>query len=89
MDSAVDAAAYQIGTPHILSLAPVIGALELFEEVGIQRVREKSLQLTAYMLELIREELSVYDFTIGNPLDDSRGVTSYLNTRKRLVFVKR
>ncbi|MEK5036481.1 kynureninase [Sporosarcina sp. FSL K6-3457] len=73
MDSAVDAAAYQIGTPHILSLAPVIGALELFEEVGIQRVREKSLQLTAYMLELIREELSVYDFTIGNPLDDSRG----------------
>ena len=57
MDPAADAGAYQIGTPHVLSLAPVIGALELFEEVGIDRVREKSLQLTNYMLELIRIEL--------------------------------
>ena len=46
MDPAIDAGAYQIGTPHVLSLAPVIGALELFEEAGIARIREKSLQLT-------------------------------------------
>ena len=50
MDPALDVGAYQIGTPHVLSLAPVIGALEMFEEVGIARIREKSLQLTAYML---------------------------------------
>ena len=50
--------AYQIGTPHVLSLAPVIGALEMFEEVGIEKIREKSLQLTDYMLELIQQELS-------------------------------
>ena len=57
MDPAADAGAYQIGTPHVLSLAPVIGALEIFEEVGINRMREKSLQLTNFMLELIRKEL--------------------------------
>lgn len=73
MDSALDVAAYQIGTPHVLSLAPVIGALELFEEVGIKKVREKSLQLTDYMLALIQQELSDHDFTIGNPVDESRG----------------
>ncbi|MEK5067885.1 kynureninase [Sporosarcina sp. FSL K6-1508] len=73
MDPAMDAAAYQIGTPHVLSLAPVIGALELFEEVGIKNVREKSLQLTDYMLVLIQKELSNHNFTIGNPVDESRG----------------
>lgn len=73
MDPALDVAAYQIGTPHVLSLAPVIGALELFEEVGIKKVREKSLQLTDYMLALIQQELSDHDFTIGNPVDESRG----------------
>ncbi|HJF33157.1 MAG TPA: kynureninase [Sporosarcina psychrophila] len=73
MDPAMGTAAYQIGTPHVLSLAPVIGALELFEEVGIKNVREKSLQLTDYMLELIQKELSNHNFTIGNPVDESRG----------------
>jgi len=73
MDPAVDAGAYQIGTPHVLSLAPVIGALELFEEAGIDRVRKKSLQLTNYLLALIQQELSEYGFTIGSPTDDSRG----------------
>ena len=73
MDPAMDVAAYQIGTPHVLSLAPVIGALELFEEVGIKKVREKSLQLTDYMLALIQKELSDHGFTIGNPVDESRG----------------
>jgi len=73
MDPAMDVAAYQIGTPHVLSLAPIIGALELFEEVGIKKVREKSLQLTDYMLALIQQELSEHRFTIGNPVDESRG----------------
>lgn len=73
MDAALDVAAYQIGTPHVLSLAPVIGALELFEEVGIKKVRKKSLQLTDYMLALIEEELADHGFTIGNPVNESRG----------------
>ena len=73
MDPALDASAYQIGTPHVLSLAPVIGALELFEEVGIEKIREKSLQLTDYMMTLIHRRLSDYGFTIGNPTDASRG----------------
>lgn len=73
MDPAADVGAFQIGTPHVLSLAPVIGALELFEEVGIVGVRKKSLELTSYFLTLLREELNGYGFIIGNPMDDSRG----------------
>lgn len=73
MDPAEDAGAFQIGTPHVLSLAPVIGSLEMFEEIGMAKVREKSLALTDYMLELIKQELAEFGFTIGNPADNTRG----------------
>ncbi|HEX5563830.1 MAG TPA: kynureninase [Sporosarcina sp.] len=73
MDPATDAAAYQIGTPHVLSLAPVIGALEMFEEVGIDAIREKSLALTSFLLDCIKQELNQYHFEIGNPTDLTRG----------------
>lgn len=68
------AGAFQIGTPHILSSAPLLGSLELFEEAGIENLRRKSLSLTRFMMDLFQEELSQYGFTICNPLeDDQRG----------------
>ena len=70
--SAAEAGAYQIGTPHIMSAAPLIGSLEMFAEAGIDRIREKSLSLTHYLMELIREELSEFGFEIGNPIDPVR-----------------
>src|SRR5690606_14691090 len=73
MDPAHDVGAYQIGTPHVLSLAPVIGSLDMFEVVGIKAIRAKSLDLTGYMLDLIEQELQGYGFTIGNPVDETRG----------------
>lgn len=69
---AQDAGAYQLGSPHILSLAPLIGSLEIFLQAGIENIREKSLKLTHYMMELINSELKKYDFIIGNPIDDKR-----------------
>ncbi|WP_369824936.1 kynureninase [Sporosarcina sp. P13] len=73
MTAASDAGAYQIGTPHVLNLAPLIGSLEMFEELGMEKIREKSLTLTSYMLDCIKTELSDFSFSIGNPLDSSRG----------------
>ncbi|OZI13245.1 kynureninase [Bacillaceae bacterium SAS-127] len=70
LDHAEHAGAYQMGTPHILSTAPLLGALELFNEAGIDRIRNKSLQLTNYMMELIEHELAEFDFTIANPRND-------------------
>lgn len=72
MTPAAHAGAFQIGTPHVLSLAPQIGALEMFDEVGIEAVRTKSLALTQYMMELVEQELTPYGFVIGNPIDDKR-----------------
>lgn len=69
---AENSGAYQLGTPHILSAAPLIGSLEMFAEAGIARLRKKSLRLTRYMMDLISRELQGMGFTIGNPLEDSR-----------------
>ncbi|MEK5521154.1 kynureninase [Heyndrickxia sporothermodurans] len=72
LSAAEHAGAYQIGTPHILSMAPLIGSLEMFEEAGMDHLRNKSLQITRYMMNLITYELNDMGFTIGNPLDDHR-----------------
>jgi kynureninase len=76
---APDAGAYQLATPHVLSMAPLLGSLDLFHEAGIDRLRKKSLQLTQYMMDLIRYELADFGFSFGNPLDDeTRGGHIYL-----------
>ncbi|PGY13042.1 kynureninase [Bacillus sp. AFS031507] len=66
------AGAYQIGTPHVLSLAPLLGALEIFAEAGIENIRAKSLNINQYLMDLINQELHDFGFTIGNPSDDIR-----------------
>ncbi|HLR14777.1 MAG TPA: kynureninase [Bacillota bacterium] len=78
MTPAGDAGAFQIGTPHVLNIGPLIGSLSIFTEVGIYRIREKSLQLTSLMIELVKQELHSFNFTIANPLDDTRGGHVYL-----------
>lgn len=66
------AGAFQIGTPHILSLAPIEGSLSMFEEVGIEAIRKKSLQLTGFLMDCINQEIpNVFQF--GNPIDETRG----------------
>lgn len=66
------AGAYQIGTPNILSAAPLIGSLEMFAEAGIERIREKSLRLTRYLMDWVEQELADDGFSLGNPTDDRR-----------------
>ncbi|MBM7691333.1 kynureninase [Peribacillus deserti] len=72
LTQAPDAGAYQIGTPHVLSIAPILGSLEMFNEAGIEAIRQKSLQLTQYLMELIDIELSDYHFYIGSPREDAQ-----------------
>lgn len=66
------AGAYQIGTPHIFSIAPLIGALEIFEMTSIEQIREKSLHISRYMVELINHELPGLGYVLANPQEDDR-----------------
>ncbi|WP_223700605.1 kynureninase [Sutcliffiella deserti] len=62
--------AFQIGTPHIFSMAPLLGSLEMFNEIGIEKIREKSLHQTRILMELIEHELKDFHFNIANPTED-------------------
>ncbi|WNB92993.1 kynureninase [Bacillus sp. NEB1478] len=70
-DGEESAGGFQIGTPHLLSTAPLIGSLSLFEEAAIEKIRTKSLNLTRMLMDLINQEIKG-EFQIVNPLDDER-----------------
>ncbi|MBU8713042.1 kynureninase [Brevibacillus parabrevis] len=72
LDVCETAGAYQLGTPNMLSVAPLLGSLEMFQEVPIEKLREKSLKLTRYMMDLMEVELAGMGFTVANPTEDER-----------------
>jgi kynureninase len=68
----VGASALQIGTPAVLSMAPIEGALQPIEEAGLERIRAKSLAMTDFIIELANAELAEFGFRIGTPRDRNR-----------------
>lgn len=71
-EHAKDAGGWLIGTQPLFSMAPLEGVLKLYNEVGMDKIREKSLSLTDYLMFLIDERLSKYGCNIGNPREASR-----------------
>jgi kynureninase len=72
---AATAGAWQISTPPVLATAPLLGSLHLFAEAGIERVREKSLAQTAYLIDLIETAgltVAPYSYRIGTPREAER-----------------
>jgi kynureninase len=70
---AEDSGALQIGTPHLLSLAPLIGSLAIHQEAGSGALRAKSLALTAYLRELFASLLPEEGgFSVVTPVEDDR-----------------
>ena len=71
-EPAAGAEALHIGTPHVLSTAPLQGSLEIFAEAGIAPLRAKSLALTSFLMELIDSELTPHGFSVANPREPAR-----------------
>ena len=61
------AGAWQIGTPPLLAAAPLEGSVELLREAGIERLREKSLALTDFLIALVDDRLP--EVSVGTPRD--------------------
>ena len=67
-----NASGWQIGTPSFFSMAPLEGSLRIYKEVGMDKIREKSLHITAYLMYLIDTKLAKYGYGVGNPRDDAK-----------------
>ncbi len=44
---------WQVSNPPVLSAAPLLASLDIFQQAGIRRLREKSIALTGYLQHLI------------------------------------
>lgn len=63
--------AWQISNPPILSMAPVLASLRIFDEAGgVAQLREKSRKLTGYLQFLIDQNTS-NKFTVITPNDEN------------------
>jgi kynureninase len=71
-DPAPDAGMLQIGTPSVLSMAPLMGSLPMVREAGIDRIRRKSLDLTRYLIALADTLLNDVGVTVATPREDWR-----------------
>ncbi|MGM0531711.1 MAG: kynureninase [Bacteroidota bacterium] len=87
-DPSHSAGGWQISSPGILSSAPVEGSINMINEAGIQNIRRKSVEMTSYLIYLIRELLDEdpYNFKIVTPLSEENRGGHISITRNKEVF---
>ena len=71
LDISPGAEGWQLSNPPILSMAAIKASLDLFNEVGMEALREKSIQLTGYLEHLINE-LNNPDIEVITPKDPNQ-----------------
>lgn len=87
-EPAQNADAWQVSNPSILSLAPYLASLEMFDEVGMGELIEKRDRLTAY-LEFILKEIDKEvsgNFEIITPKDRGCQLSVFLHGQGRTLF---
>lgn len=61
----------RVGTPAVLNMAALDAALDVFDGVDLSRVREKSVALSEYFIELVEDGCSDFDVELVSPRDAS------------------
>lgn len=64
--------AWSMSNPPILAMGPVRTSLELFDEVGMDALRDRSLRLTGYLRSLLEALAERADIVLVTPEDDAR-----------------
>ena len=65
--AAPDISRFRVGTPPMLSMVALEPSLDIFLDAGIERLREKSVQQTEYLIYLADQWLLPLGFQLGSP----------------------
>ncbi|MGV9770912.1 kynureninase [Streptosporangium sp. NPDC003464] len=63
---------FTVGTPHVLSFAPLNASLDIWERVDLDQVRAKSVALTSLFIDLVEELCAPYGLEVVTPRDPER-----------------
>jgi kynureninase len=81
-DAIAGAEGWQISNPPVLSAAPLLASLEIFERAGRPALREKSVALTAWLQQLIERLLPDAVDVITPRAPDERGCCLSLRIKR-------
>ncbi len=60
---------FATSTPSILSLAPIEVGVDVFLEAGMDKIREKSIHQSSFLIEMIEKYLIPVGFSIASPVN--------------------
>jgi kynureninase len=80
---------WQISNPPVLSTAPLLASLDIFQRAGLRRLREKSIGLTGYLQRLIDTSLPDLVDVITPNAPDARGCQLSLAIKRSPAAAKR
>lgn len=83
-----NADAWQVSNPPVLSLAPYLASLKMFEEVGMEALIEKRKKIVAYLEFILHEidEETEGNFEIITPRDRGCQLSVFLHGQGRALF---
>ncbi len=64
---------WQVSNPPVLSSAPLLASLEIFQRAGIRRLREKSVALTGFLQRLVEARLPDLVHVVTPDAPEARG----------------
>jgi kynureninase len=73
--------AWQLSTHTTLAMAPLLASLEVFDQAGFARLREKSIAMTAWLARQIEEDLGEVLEIITPMQEERRGCQLSLRVR--------
>jgi kynureninase len=85
----VGAQGWQISNPPVLSTAPLLASLDIFQRAGIGRLREKSIALTGFMQRLVDTQLPGLVDIITPSAPEARGCQLSLRIAGSAAAAKR
>jgi len=88
-DPIAGAQGWQISNPPILSFAPLLASLEIFQRAGIAALRKKSIALTGYMQTLIDQRIPELVQIITPRAPEQRGCQLSLRIARPAAQAKR